>query len=76
MYVAAQLVEHILNYSTPYYDRISNSIQILLVGQEPGADYMWSRLSKQNSSATIQNAICLRVDRWLGTTFTEMVTSI
>ena len=25
-------LEYVLNYSTPYFDRISNSIEILLVG--------------------------------------------
>ena len=34
--ILLRLVEHILKYSTPNYDRISNSIKISLVGWGPG----------------------------------------
>ena len=34
--ILLRLVEHVLKYSTPNYDRISNSIEISLVGWGPG----------------------------------------
>ena len=33
-------LEHILNYSTPNFDRISNSIEIPLVGRAPGGRHV------------------------------------
>ena len=55
-------VEQILNYSTPNFDRISNSIEIPLVGQAPR--YCVTTLRWMPRNFTIEKSTLVQVMAW------------